>query len=529
MAYNQGYYQQGGYQQQGYNTGWQQPQYGQQQYTGQYAAPTPDPYMNQSANNWAPPPGVPMYAGQAPDAYAMNSQWGQQQAGYAAGYQQQTGYYGQYPAYQQPGYAQPAYATPQQGYSTPQQGYSPYPTQAGYASGGASSPTAAAYATPQASAYPAPVQQAIPESSAPPYSPPPQVVPQVPRMESVAPVAQAPPMPEASAPPALMAQPTVSSPPPLMQQPTVGSAPPALMQQPTVSASSPSQAGSPAAASVPPMLQSTPSLKSQQSMSSVLRGGIDTDVSHAGRLFLEVVGGRNLKNMELFGKQDPYMKLNFKAYKLRTKTHQSGGRAPVWNQTFSFELDGKDPDIAIECFDEDTTKDDFIGGASVNIQQIVNGKGSEVWVPIANKKGVNTGEVAFKAKFAQYRPAILKFKLTDAKGLPCPDARKLDPYVIFYVDGDKANKVLAKSRVHKGGGSNPVWNQDFNFKLTGREQFLDLDVWDEDVAADDHCGNARLRFVDLRQAAAGPLRFPLTRPGKQSTASIGVSVEFVPV
>jgi len=260
------------------------------------------------------------------------------------------------------------------------------------------------------------------------------------------------------------------------------------------------------------------------------RAGVDTDVTQSGRLFLEVIGGRNLKNMELFGKQDPYMKLNFKAYKVRTKTHHSGGRTPVWNQTFSFELDGKDPDIIIECYDEDPGKDDFIGGAAVNIQQIVNGKGSEVWVPIVNRKGVGTGEVAFKAKFAQYRPAILKFTLMDAKGLPCGEgARKLDPYVIFYEDGDKANKVLAKSKVHKNGGANPVWNQEFKFKLTGREQFLDLDVWDEDVAADDHCGNARLRFVDLRQAAPGIQRFPLTRPGKQSTATIGVAVEFLPI
>jgi Ca2+-dependent lipid-binding protein len=256
---------------------------------------------------------------------------------------------------------------------------------------------------------------------------------------------------------------------------------------------------------------------------------VDTDVTQSGRLFLEVTGGRNLKNMELFGKQDPYMKINFKAYKVRTKTHQSGGRTPVWNQTFSFELDGKDPDIMIECYDEDPGKDDFIGGAAVNIQQIVNGKGSEVFVPIVNKKGVNTGEVGFKAKFAQYRPAILKFKLVDAKGLPSLDGRQLAPYVIFYVDGDKANKVLAKSRVHKNGGANPVWNQDFNFKLTGREQFLDLDVWDEDVSADFSCGNARLRFVDLRQAAPGTQRFPLTRPGKQSSATIGVAVEFAPI
>lgn len=510
-----------------------------------------------------------MYAGggQAPDA----SQWGQQQGYATPGYQQPAYYGGQYAGgygqqgYEQQGYAAPqqaAYAAPQQAayvapqaaayvapqapvsypapqqaasYGAGQQGYSPYP-QAGYGSGVDATP---AYAAPQAAAYSMP---AVVPASAPPVA----------RLESVAPVAQTPiynPAPEASAPPALLAQPTmssappallqmpsVSSPPPLQQLATVSS-PPALMQMPSVAAEPQAPMGAaaaaPAASSTPPTFASQPSgVKSQQSMTLAFgagRGGVDTDVNYPGRLFLEVVGGRNLKNMELFGKQDPYMKLNFKAYKLRTKTHQSGGRAPVWNQTFSFELDGKDPDIAIECFDEDTTKDDFIGGANVNIQQIVNGKGSEVWVPIANKKGVNTGEVAFKAKFAQYRPAILKLKLMDAKGLPCPDTRKLDPYVIFYVDGDKANKVLAKSRVHKGGGANPTWNQDFNFKLTGREQFLDLDVWDEDVAADDHCGNARLRFVDLRQAATGPLRFPLTRPGKQSTSSIGVAVEFVPI
>jgi len=238
--------------------------------------------------------------------------------------------------------------------------------------------------------------------------------------------------------------------------------------------------------------------------------------------------------MEWIGKQDPYLKMNFKAYKVRTKTHHAGGRTPIWNQTFSFELDGKDPDIQLECFDEDTGRDDFIGGGSLNIAKVVEAKGAEFWVPICNKKGTQTGELGFKAKFAMFKPSIMKMKLVDAKVLPIHSgpgvvAKTLNPFVIFYLDGDKQNKVLAKSKVHKGGGANPVWNQDFTFKLTGREQFLDMDVWDEDLSSDDHCGNCRLRFVDLRMALAGTQRYNLLRPGKQCAATIGLSVEFGPV
>ena len=84
-----------------------------------------------------------------------------------------------------------------------------------------------------------------------------------------------------------------------------------------------------------------------------------------GMLCVTVYEGRNLKNMELVGKQDPYVKISFGAnYSKRTKTANKGGRNPYFREEellFWVSKDNWHNELGIQCFDEDVGSDDIIG------------------------------------------------------------------------------------------------------------------------------------------------------------------------
>ena len=58
--------------------------------------------------------------------------------------------------------------------------------------------------------------------------------------------------------------------------------------------------------------------------------------SGGGLLHINVVQGRLTRDVEAFGKQDPYVKITYQGTKYKTRVHENGGKNPVWNQAFDF-------------------------------------------------------------------------------------------------------------------------------------------------------------------------------------------------
>ena len=54
----------------------------------------------------------------------------------------------------------------------------------------------------------------------------------------------------------------------------------------------------------------------------------------AGTLELTVEFASELKDVQWFGRQDPYCKIKIGNQELRTKTAKDGGKTPVWNEMF---------------------------------------------------------------------------------------------------------------------------------------------------------------------------------------------------
>ena len=53
-----------------------------------------------------------------------------------------------------------------------------------------------------------------------------------------------------------------------------------------------------------------------------------------------------------------------------------------------------------------------------------------------------------------------------------------------------------RTRTHKSAGATPVWNQQLTMDVFSTDQYMKVDVWDEDRGKDDHIGECRVNLAD---------------------------------
>jgi Ca2+-dependent lipid-binding protein len=125
-------------------------------------------------------------------------------------------------------------------------------------------------------------------------------------------------------------------------------------------------------------------------------------MAYNGTLEILAVEGKALKSMEMFTKQDPYLKLILDNQSIKTKTHKNGGKNPTWNQTVILNLLPGASVLRVEAWDEDAMKDDFIGSGSINLEPIFKAGSQDLWVDLRTKSGSNAGQIRlviyFKSK-----------------------------------------------------------------------------------------------------------------------------------
>ena len=56
-----------------------------------------------------------------------------------------------------------------------------------------------------------------------------------------------------------------------------------------------------------------------------------TSNSTGGHLHVKVIEARLTRDVETFGKQDPYVKITYMGVPVKTRVHENGGKNPVWN------------------------------------------------------------------------------------------------------------------------------------------------------------------------------------------------------
>ncbi|KAF4320248.1 hypothetical protein BBO99_00005818 [Phytophthora kernoviae] len=218
-----------------------------------------------------------------------------------------------------------------------------------------------------------------------------------------------------------------------------------------------------------------------------------------GILSIVLMEGRNLKSMELIGKQDPYCQLTVGKFSKRSKTVARGGRNPYFGEEellFWFGDDFWTNQIELRVFDEDIGSDDLIGEAKFSVLHFMAHRGTqEHEIPLRNGSSP-AGEVVVRIEF--FPAGVLAVTCHAAKQLRSVDTiGRQDPYVKLTLDG-RATKAIRKTKTDTDGGSEPEWDGEV-CKFDVVDQYnLQVEVWDEDsVGNDDLIGAASLSLLPI--------------------------------
>lgn len=101
----------------------------------------------------------------------------------------------------------------------------------------------------------------------------------------------------------------------------------------------------------------------------------------------------------MFGKADPYCKLRIGVQEFATKHNAGGGKNPIWNEEFGFDI-SNEKELDIEVMDKETVGNDkFMGKSTVSIMEwIANGK-FEGEIDLQDKAGKPVGRVSLACRF----------------------------------------------------------------------------------------------------------------------------------
>ena len=119
-----------------------------------------------------------------------------------------------------------------------------------------------------------------------------------------------------------------------------------------------------------------------------------------GRLTAKVLRGVDLKaGQGMFGKADPYCKLRVGTQEFNTKPNAGGGKNPIWNEEFSFDI-SNEREMEVEVLDKETVgTDKFMGRCKVSIMEwIANGR-FEGDLEVQDKSNKPVGRVTVSVKF----------------------------------------------------------------------------------------------------------------------------------
>ena len=66
---------------------------------------------------------------------------------------------------------------------------------------------------------------------------------------------------------------------------------------------------------------------------------------------MTVIEARLERDVETFGKMDPYVVIKMREQIIKTKEHTDGGKTPQWNETFELDVKYIGDDVAFTVMD----------------------------------------------------------------------------------------------------------------------------------------------------------------------------------
>ena len=98
-----------------------------------------------------------------------------------------------------------------------------------------------------------------------------------------------------------------------------------------------------------------------------------------GKLELLILEAKLDRDTEVFGKMDPYVVINNRMEKFRTKTQDGAGKNPYWNEVVTLDVKYIGDDMQIWVKDEEVCTDELIGEATVKLSALCVEGGIDDW------------------------------------------------------------------------------------------------------------------------------------------------------
>ncbi|ORY05003.1 hypothetical protein K493DRAFT_45550 [Basidiobolus meristosporus CBS 931.73] len=114
-----------------------------------------------------------------------------------------------------------------------------------------------------------------------------------------------------------------------------------------------------------------------------------------GTLDVFAIEGKDLKNIEFFGKIDPSLVVRVDSANKQQTEAKKDTVNPAWQQRFQFDLYEGNNELFVECYD----KSKLIGETVVDLNQIFQTGEVEQEYPIQTKKGEDAGSIRLGLKF----------------------------------------------------------------------------------------------------------------------------------
>jgi Ca2+-binding EF-hand superfamily protein len=106
----------------------------------------------------------------------------------------------------------------------------------------------------------------------------------------------------------------------------------------------------------------------------------------------------------MFGKADPYCKLRIGTQEFNTKHNAGGGKNPVWNEEFGFDI-SNEKDMEMEVLDKETVGNDkFMGRCKVSIMEWIASGRFEGDLDLQDKANKPVGRVTIAVRFERPKP-----------------------------------------------------------------------------------------------------------------------------
>lgn len=231
--------------------------------------------------------------------------------------------------------------------------------------------------------------------------------------------------------------------------------------------------------------------KSNSSSSSSSPSGLKVEFvfepAKVGMAVFTLYEGRNLKNMDTVGRQDPYVKFSLRDVVKQSKTQKNGGADPSFaEEQIALWVDGDawTEDVVVQVYDEDEGTDDLIGACSFSLLPYMSAsKNTERQVyELFAQDNKRHGDLLMKLDFLQ--AGLLTIRCLSANNLSdTTKTRRHDPYVVFTIEGLCSTRSK-RTHVDQDGGREPEWNETILLEVVDHHE-LRIECYDHDVVTQD--------------------------------------------